>query len=35
MFETSNKLNKILLKGLNLRIYMIEGLNWFMIFKRD
>ena len=26
MFETSNKLNKILLKGLNSRIYKIEGL---------
>jgi len=35
MFETSNKLNKILLKGLNPHIYIVEGLNWFKVFKRD
>jgi len=29
MFETSNKLNKIWLKRLNLCIYIIDGLNWF------
>jgi len=27
MFETSNKLNKILLKELNPHMYIVEGLN--------
>jgi len=29
VFETSNKLNKIGLKGLNSRILKDEGLNWY------
>jgi len=35
VFETSNKLNKIWLKGLNPRIHKDEGLNWSKVFKRD
>jgi len=35
VFETSNKLIKIWLKGLNPRIYRGERLNWFKVSKRD
>jgi len=35
VFETSNKLNKIRLKGLNPHMYRVDGLNWFKIFKMD
>jgi len=32
MFETSNKLSKILLKGLNPHVSKFEGLNWTKVF---
>jgi len=35
MFEMSNKLNKILLKGLNPNICKVGGLNWVMVSERD
>jgi len=35
MFETSNKLNKIWLKGLNSHIYIVEGPIWFKFYKKD
>jgi len=31
----SNKLNEIWLKGLNPHIYIVNGLNWFKVFKKD
>jgi len=35
MLETSDKLNKIWLKGLNSRILKDEGLNWSKVLMRD
>jgi len=35
VFETSNKLNKIWLKKLNLRISKDEKLNWSKTLKND
>jgi len=35
VFETSNKLNIIKLKGLNSQIYKVDVLNWFKVSKRD
>jgi len=34
-FETSNKFNKIWLKGLNLNIYKVRRLNWIKVLERD
>jgi len=35
VLETSDKLNKIWLKGLNPRIFKDEWLNWSKVLKRD
>jgi len=35
VFEISNKLNKIWLKGLNPRISKVGKLNWAKVSKRD
>jgi len=35
MFETSNKLNKIWLKGLNSRISKVGHLNWAKVWNKD
>jgi len=35
VLETSNKLNKIWLKGLNSRILKDEGLNLYKVLMRD
>jgi len=35
VFETSDQLNKICLKGLNSRIFKDEGLNWYKVLMRD
>jgi len=35
MFDMSNKLNKIWLKGLNLHIYKVGRLNYVKVSKRD
>jgi len=35
VLKTLNKLNKIWLKGLNLRILKDERLNWYKVLMRD
>jgi len=35
VLETSDKLNKIWLKGLNSRILKNEGLNWYKVLMID
>jgi len=35
VLETSDKLNKIWLKGLNSRILKDERLNWYKVLMRD
>jgi len=35
VLETSDKLNKLWLKGLNSRILKDEGLNWYKVLMRD
>jgi len=35
VLETSDKLNKSWLKGLNSRILKDEGLNWYQVLMRD
>jgi len=35
VLETSNKLNKIWLKGLNSHILKDEGLNWYKVLMMD